>query len=336
MNRCPNNWYKTPRGFSLIELLVSIAIGLIIMIASMSAYLGSSTAGKVSEAQSRMNEDAQAALGILTQHIRMAGNNPDQPNRVDNLNPSLSSIRNPVYGVTTFATGTYTTSNFSIRGCDSNFTNTNAAGVTLDTLTCVAGATSTTADSIAISYEADPFNTERTTTGFATDCLGSALPIINTILPTVVAGTSTNAAVTYTVADNRFYIGTSTDIIVPTLYCKGNSSVAQPLVENVEDMQFSYGTVSTATTATTANVAGYLPAASVANIAVVALPTEAERWAKVVTVRICIVVRSETPTAPDSASAQYLDCSGNLVTTPPDLRLRRAYTTTVVLRNRRL
>ena len=124
--------------------------------------------------------------------------------------------------------------------------------------------------------------------------------------------------------------------MVPTLYCKGNSSVAQPLVENIEDMQLTYGTVSTATTATTANVAGYLPAGSVSNIATVALPTEADRWAKVVTVRICIVVRSESQIAPDSASARYLDCAGNLVTTPPDLRLRRAYTTTVVLRNRRL
>lgn len=324
------------RGFSLIELLVAIAIGLVIMAASMSAYLGSSAAGKTSEAQSRMNEDAQAALGILVQHIRMAGNNPDQPNRIDNLNPSLSSIRNPVYGVTTFPTGTYTTSNFSLRGCDANFTNISTAGVTLDTLTCVAGATSTTADSIAISYEADSFNTARTAGGLPTDCLGSALPIISATLPTIVAGTSTNAAVTYTVADNRFFIATSTDIVVPTLYCKGNSSVAQPLVENIEDMQFSYGTVSTATTATTANVAGYIPAASVSNIAVVALPTEDARWDKVVTVRVCIVVRSEKPVVPDSASAQYLDCFGNLVTTPPDLRLRRAYTTTVVLRNRRL
>lgn len=336
MNRIQAKKSNKISGFSLIELLVSIAIGLVIMAASMSAYLGSSTAGKTSEAQSRMNEDAQAALSVLTQHIRMAGNNPEQPNRIDNLNPSMSSVRNPVYGVTTFPTGSYTPSNFSLRGCDSNFTNTNSAGITLDTLTCTAGATSTTADSIAVSYEADSFNTVRTTAGLPTDCLGSALPIINATLPTIVAGTSTNAAVTYTVADNRFFIGTSADILVPTLYCKGNSSVAQPLVENIEDMQLTYGTVSTATTATTANVAGYLPAGSVSNIATVALPTEADRWAKVVTVRICIVVRSESQIAPDSASARYLDCAGNLVTTPPDLRLRRAYTTTVVLRNRRL
>ena len=59
-----------------------------------------------------------------------------------------------------------------------------------------------------------------------------------------------------------------------------------------------------------------------------------DRWAKVATVRVCLIVRSETPVAADTDSARYYDCTGTLVTTPPDLRLRRAYTTTIVLRNR--
>ena len=58
------------------------------------------------------------------------------------------------------------------------------------------------------------------------------------------------------------------------------------------------------------------------------------RWAKVLTVRVCVIARSENQVVPDASSAQYLDCDGTLVTTPPDLRLRRAYSTTVVLRNR--
>ena len=53
------------------------------------------------------------------------------------------------------------------------------------------------------------------------------------------------------------------------------------------------------------------------------------------TVRICILVRSENPVAPDANSAKYDDCLGNRNVNAPDLRLRRAYSTTVVLRNRR-
>ena len=56
-------------GFSLIELLVSIAIGLIIMVAAISAYVGSADASRMSDAQSRMNEDAQAALSIWSSCI---------------------------------------------------------------------------------------------------------------------------------------------------------------------------------------------------------------------------------------------------------------------------
>ena len=331
-------------GFSLIELLVSIAIGLIIMVAAISAYVGSADASRMSDAQSRMNEDAQAALSILSQQIRMAGNNPDQPNRVGDADPTLSSLRNPVYGTTSLTlAGTNTTSQLSLRGCDGTFTNINDTNTTttgLDALTCVAGGTNTVPDSIAVSYEADRYNTIPAS-GLPTDCLGNKLSVVTATVSTIVAGTSSAADVTYTVADNRYYVGTATvaGVITPSMYCKGNGggSVQMPMVENIESLQFLYGTVTTASTATTATVAGYIPATEVLTEAsMAALANDAERWAKVATVRICVLVRSESTVAPDDASAQYTDCAGNLVTTPPDRRLRRAYTTTVVLRNRRL
>jgi len=341
------------QGFSLIELMVSLTIGLVIVVAAMSAYLGAAGAGKMSEAQSRMNEDAQAALSILTQQIRMAGNNPVQTNRVIDATPSLSSSHNPVYLPTptyagfTVAPTTFTLAAFSIRGCDGKFSNLISTSATLDTLdasSCVSGTSTLPADSIAINYEADKFNTLPTSAGKPTDCLGGSLPTVTATVPTfVVAGTSTTAttsttAVTYTVAENRFFIGTSTAIVNPSLYCKGNGggglNAQQPLVENVEDMQFTYGTMNATTTATTATVAGYLRADEVDGLGTT--PADAAtRWSKVLTVRICILVRSESQVVSDTASAKYYNCAGTLVS-PTDRYLRRAYTTTVVLRNRRL
>ena len=185
-------------------------------------------------------------------------------------------------------------------------------------------------DSIAVNYEADRYNTVPTTSGVPTDCLGQGLTTINVTFP---SGTVTTA--TFAVADNRFYIGTSTAIVSPSLYCKGIGNInPQPLVENIEDMQFTYGTVSTTNTSTTATVAGYLRANEVASL--VTTPNDDKtRWGKVLSVRICILVRSENPVAPDANSAKYDDCLGNRNVSAPDLRLRRAYTTTVVLRNRR-
>lgn len=78
-----------------------------------------------------------------------------------------------------------------------------------------------------------------------------------------------------------------------------------PMVENIETLQLRYGTVSTASTATTATVAGYLHATEVLTETSMALSAnDAERWAKVATVRICVLVRSENPVAPNAASAQ--------------------------------
>jgi type IV pilus assembly protein PilW len=299
---------RRERGLTLVELLISLVIGLVLMLAVIGAYLGSVSASGSTQSQSRMNEDAQAALTVLSQHIRMAANNPKQPNYVP------ASPRNPVFGATTWA----------VRGCDAKFADPTVASTSL--LTCGTSG----ADALAIAYEADRYNTVSAGAN-ATDCLGQALPTVSATISTWYTATSTinPTSVTFTVADNRFYVDSG------NLYCKGNGGATQALVENVEDMQITYG-VAKSDAGATLTVAGYLSASDIINPAdagLLALPLM-DRWAKVATVRVCLIVRSEKPIAPSVESAQYFQCDGTLKTDPPDLRLRRAYTTTVVLRNR--
>jgi type IV pilus assembly protein PilW len=332
--------YQANRGFSLIELMISMTIGLVIVIAAMSAYVGSSTASKVSDAQNRMNEDAQAALSVLAQQIRMAGTNPVQSGRADAFrhnpvfDPTYVGGTVTAYGTTTFTatagTATYSLSAFAIRGCDGTFTNI----LTLANLDSFSNCgTSTLPDSIGISYEGDKYNTASSVAS-AGDCVGNTVPTITA------SGTTTTPALTatYWVVDNRFYIANpSSTPSVPNLYCKGNGGSAQPLVENVENMQFLYGTVSTTNTSATATVAGYLTATEVVALAPTANTAGySTAWGKVLSVRICVVVRSENPVVTETASSNYYNCDGALDSTNTDRRLRRAYTTTVVLRNRRL
>jgi type IV pilus assembly protein PilW len=318
-----------------------LTIGLVIALAAMSAYLGAAGSSKMSDAQSRMNEDAQAALNILAQQIRTAGANPAQANRADAFrhNP----VFDPTYvggTVTSYASGATVTaamSAFSIRGCDGNFGNLTTSA-NLDSLS---SCDASTTDSIAVNYEADEYNTIPTsTTNLPTDCVGNSLPAVTATFP---PGTSTPTTAPFRVADSRFYIDSV--LGVRSLYCKGNGGETQPLVENVEDMQFTYGTVSTSATSTTATVAGYLTAAEVNGLAATYGITNAAAWGKVMTVRICVVVRSEKPVVSDAASGQYDKCIKEPNASPPeipldtsqtDLRLRRAYSTTVVLRNRRI
>ena len=338
------------KGFSLIELMVSLAIGLIITIAAFSAYLGASTASRIANAQARMNEDGQAALTILTQQLRMAGNNPAQPDRID------VTRRNPIYmptyagfipieqtydGVTS---SPFIPSNFAIRGCEGQFSNFTTAA-RIDNLNCYPDTTKP--DSIAISYEADISNTVGTV---PTDCLGNKLPKITATLPPsnigLIPPPPPVKTQPYAMAENRFYIGVSRAIISPSLYCKGNGGglnvPPQPLVENIEDMQFTYGTVKAEIPiedVKTALVAGYLRANEVISLpSTLSIPPyDAPSWAKVITVRICVLVRSEAPAVADAGSAQYYNCATpSQLVSAPDLRLRHAYSTTVVLRNRRL
>ena len=262
------------KGFSLIELMISLAIGLLVVVASLSAYLGASSASKLAEAQGRMNDDAQAALTILTQQLGMAGYNPIQPSRTD------ATRRNPVYGLTG--------SDFALRGCDGPFSNVTTAAH-IDELRCKDGATG----SVAVSYEADRFNTVPTA-GLPTDCLGFELGPITATFPAEPPSKADTTAV-YFVADNRFYIANAAPRDTPSLYCKGNgqNSAALPLVENVEDMQFTYGAVADSSQVKDASVAGYLSAQALGQLPPQSstVPADADRWGRVISVRVCVLVR---------------------------------------------
>ena len=112
------------------------------------------------------------------------------------------------------------------------------------------------------------------------------------------------------------------------------SGSAQPLIENVMDLQLLYGTASNANKS---DVQGYLTAQQIDDPAgpIVGTASASQRWALVKTVRLCILMVTEISIATSVEAAQYRNCNATLVTNPPDLKLRRAYTTTVFLPNRK-
>ena len=314
---------RQTRGLTLVELLVSLTLGLLIVVATLAGYLGLSEAGRMSEAQARMDEDGQAALSVLTAHLRMAGSNPGRPYR------SPSTRHNPLYP---------SPFGFAVRGCDGPFMNV-ATAASIQDLSCAPGASSSP-DAISITYEADRHNTVAPSPGvLPTDCLGYPLTAFTATVTVVVPpGPETDTEISYYAAENRFYIAPGQGG-APSLYCKGSGagSTAGPLVENVEDLQLTYGTVPAEAPVTNpAHIAGYLDASDVTgHSALLSLADDAARWEKVAAVRVCVIVRSSRPVSLGEGSANYLKCDGSVQTSPPDSRLRRAYSTTVVLRNRR-
>jgi type IV pilus assembly protein PilW len=280
---------STLKGASLIEVLMSLVIGLMVVGAVMVSMMGAGQAGKFQSALAQMNEDAQIALSILSRDLQMAGYS-----RPTGLVPAISPAGTQVMGFTFAALGT---SPF-VLGCDTGFANPGNAS------TCGTAATS----AIEVTYEADKDNTVLTD-GVPTNCLG------NKILE----------GPPY-VTRNRFFISTGA-AGRPELSC-ASQTLSEPLVENIENMKIWYGT---SVAAKPTQVVRYVTATQIATLGAGA----ALEWGRVISVRVCLLVRSAEPVlnAGGEDTLGYLDCDASPQISN-DRRLRRAYFTTATLRDK--
>lgn len=138
------------KGFSLIELMIAMVIGLVVIGAVIASYLGTGVSGRHGRALSQITEDASIALSVLRSGINMVGYGA--PTGID---------------VNGRFTKNYTQS--GLFGCDSDFADPSFA---IDALTCNgAGGI----DSIAVAYEADEHNSVVNGANVPLDCLGNAL-----------------------------------------------------------------------------------------------------------------------------------------------------------------
>lgn len=296
----PQHISRRQTGLTLIELMVAMVVGLAVIAAGLAMYTTSGFASRGSNALAQMGEDATLALGIMRNHIAMAGYS--------------KLVKDPTSGVLSRAFAGQ-----PIFGCrygvdsttDSNrLTSTDAAK---KVITC-ADVNATASDTLIVMYEADQENTiatSSTPTPKPTDCIGhSALEV---------AAPPGNPSAGYSVAENRFFINAD-----GALACLGTDAGAEPLVDNVTQMSVWYGvSEQDTTTGQHGTVAKkYLRADQVAT---------ANAWDQVVSVRLCLVIKSNNAVL--DTAAPYIDCEGNSTATS-DKHLYRAFTTTVVLNNR--
>lgn len=289
---------KAQIGLTLVELMVSMVIGLAVIGAGMAMYTTSGFAGKGSNALSQMGEDATLALSLMRNHIAMAGYSRMVLDPTNNTMVKLYNGR-PVFGCR-FGVTSDTNDNFL-----------SSADPATAQVACDNGLAAGN-DTLVVLYEADQDNTVATAATSPTDCLGNGLP------PPV----TTNPLGNYDIAENRFFINANN-----ALSCLGNGGAPpQPLVDNVTQMQIWYGvseppsgTVPRGTVATR-----YLRADQIGDM-------NNANWDQVVSVRLCLVIQSREPIL--DVPAPFFNCDG--VSTPTtDRRLYRAFSTTVVLNNR--
>ena len=61
------------RGYGLVELMVALAIGAVVIVAALGAWLRARALGDTLEAGARLQDTAQYALSLLASDLRMAG-----------------------------------------------------------------------------------------------------------------------------------------------------------------------------------------------------------------------------------------------------------------------
>ncbi len=201
---------RKARGLTLIELMISIAIGLVVVAAVMVSFVGTGKAGRYQAALGQMNQDAQFGLNMLSREVQLAGY---------------------------VAPGTTLGSASPLFGCDATKTVTpgaipfvaaNVAGQPA----CSPTVTAPTIAGLEVVYEADVYNTVPTGPGAPSVCTGQAATVSGLI----------------SIARNRYFVDRALGGR-PELFCASDVGGPQvQLLENVEDMQIWYG-ISTAASA---------------------------------------------------------------------------------------
>lgn len=277
MDRSIRRQARPVRGFSLVELMVSMAIGLVVLAALYSGYQAAHLSSRSGRAVAQITEDASAAMSVLRTYVSAAAySRPVGANAA-----ALSRAADPANWV---------------RGCDGK--GFKDLSKPIADLECETDGP----DALAVAFEANAFNSiTRTVAGVDTplNCVGDSIVL-------------TAGANPYYLSYSRFYINDH------ALFCRGGDA-GQALVENIEDMQVTYGVQTDATHHL------YKNAQEV---------TDDGQWPNVVSVRVCLVVRSADEVLDEIVDYQGCDPFADPVT-PDDRRLYRAFTSTFVIQNRR-
>jgi type IV pilus assembly protein PilW len=312
---------RATSGRSLVEIMIALTIGMVILIAISSLFIGNRQTFRSTDDKTRLDEEGRLALSMMAFHIRMAGYGTmmtsDEKYTSETPGPTYNQSLAATY--TNYSDRKTGTAVNAIRGCAGGFADTATDAAAIG---CAAG---TTSDSFLVRYVVDQ-NIIASGGALPTDCLGA-----NVILsPAIPEQNGRPGTAAYYLIENRFFVQNNGVTGVPELYCRGNGNTppgtnlinpAQPIAENVENMKITYG-LSTAGSATTQNVNRYVTADLMG-------PGD---WERVVSMRVCIVVRSANDNVA-TARQEYRDCNDTQVVAA-DRRLRGVFSTTVAIRSR--
>ena len=287
-------------GFTLIEMMVALAIGLAVVGALIAAYLASFSSGRHTDALVQITEDATLALNVMRQQVAQAGFS--QPHGAGDGGMVLHTFP-------------------GIVGCEAAGFVDLQASIRVPTNCGTSDSDPSAPDALEVAYEGSvlPAKASNGILGGAgssqpLDCLG------NSFAKTHDDATGDD----YWLNDSKFYVSGG------SLYCHGPGNAAgAAMVQNVETLQVTYGMAAAPAGAPGARQIIYYD---------VAPPPGSPLWANVLSVNLCVQVRSPTKVLDKGAIPTlggWVDCH-NAQRSGSDGYLRRTFSTTIVLQNKLL
>lgn len=293
--------HGSERGFTLLELMVALAIGMVVAGAGLAGYVVTGRTARLQATLAEMNESAQIGLTLLARELQQAGYArpygllPATPGGAP-VTLARTVMDRPLFGCA--------------HGLKDNSHRSQATPWDATVCALTIGARN---DVVEISYEADLVNSSPTSGGLPSDCIGSGLPA-----STLTLDEATGLTLTYYPTRNRYYLSTGSSGR-SELYCaSAQGAPGQPLVDNVEGLRFWYGE---ADATAPRRVVRYVGAEAVSD------------WRLVLSVRLCLLMRGSEAALGEDDPLDYLDCEGQPARAD-DRYPRRAYFTTATLRGR--
>ncbi|WP_438971691.1 PilW family protein [Methylophaga sp.] len=334
---------KNQKGLSLIELMVSLLIGLIIITAVIEVFLSSRQVYRVQTARAHIQENGRYAMHVLTDELLNVGYQGCGSFQVDD-----GDVTNTLNTPNNFAW------NFSrpIQGAEATGPNLWAPSLDPGLTVPVGGSDVITVRSISqpeVLVTNHPGGTppgsavimvpsgnlfEQSDIVMVTDCESAAIFQITNANPSTsgnlvhnTGGATSPGNSTKELGKNytggwvsrlmtkSFYVRNNADGI-PALYTKQSTNNVQELISGVESLQLQYGV----DTDGDSSVDNYLTANAVAD------------WSQVVSISIDLVIVSEEDNLSVDGPQNYV--LGGTTVTPTDRRLRSVFSKTITLRNR--
>lgn len=311
---------RTQAGFSIVELLVAMAISLVLLTAVYQVFLGNTETYRINENQARLQENGRFALDILIREVRSAGyygcsGDAADPSFLGDFAQAVEGFESTSATVWTPPVDASITSPLggsdilTIRRTDPTVFMRVATDMTArDADIAVTGVTENLNGDFLL------INDCQEAWVFQSSSAGSPIAHGTSFTYAFAAGSEV-----YKIETVTYYISND-DNNQPALFRKIGAAAAEEILQGVENMQVLYGEDTDAD----GDVNAYRTANNVS------------AWNDVLSVRVGLLLRTPEEIAGGDLDTNDYTVNGTDVDPVDDRRQRRVFTTTIGLRNKLL